>query len=90
MGSDKVIATARDLGVRAPLTEGDPSLALGTSTMTLLELTSAYAAVAANEYPVEPHAFARPERGFFENLWDGPSSCPLRRIRRWSACWRRS
>ena len=66
--------TARDLGVRAPLPEGDPSLALGTSTMTLLELTSAYAAVAANEYPVEPHAFARPERGFFENLWDGPSS----------------
>ena len=74
VGSEKVIATARDLGVRAPLPEGDPSLALGTSTMTLLELTSAYAAVAANEYPVEPHAFARPERGFFENLWDGPSS----------------
>ena len=74
VGSEKVIATARDLGVRSPLPKGDPSLALGTSTMSLLELTSAYAAVAANEYPVEPHAFARPERGFFENLWDGPSS----------------
>ena len=74
VGSEKVIATARDLGVTAPLAEGDPSLALGTSTMSLIELTAAYAAVAANEYPVQPHAFARPERGFFENLWDGPSS----------------
>ncbi|MEX0342134.1 MAG: transglycosylase domain-containing protein, partial [Erythrobacter sp.] len=74
VGSEKVIATARDLGVSSPLANGDPSLALGTSTMSLLELTSAYAAIAANEYPVEPHAFARPERGFFENLWDGPSS----------------
>ncbi len=74
VGSEKVIATARDLGVTSPLAQGDPSLALGTSTMSLLELTSAYAAVAANEYPVEPHAFARPERGFFENLWNGPSS----------------
>ncbi len=74
VGSEKVIATARDLGVTAPLTKGDPSLALGTSTMSLIELTAAYAAVAANEYPVAPHAFARPERGFFENLWDGPSS----------------
>ncbi len=74
IGSAKVIATARDLGVTAPLPEGDPSMALGTSTMSLLELTSAYAAIAANEYPVEPHAFARPERGFFAKLWDGPSS----------------
>ncbi len=74
VGSEKVIATARDLGVSSPLAEGDPSLALGTSTMSLLELTAAYAAVAANEFPVEPHAFARSERGFFENLWDGPSS----------------
>ncbi|MFA6218511.1 MAG: transglycosylase domain-containing protein [Erythrobacter sp.] len=73
VGSEKVIATARDLGVTAPLAKGDPSMALGTHAMTLMELTAAYAAVAANAYPVEPHVFARPERGFFENLWDGPS-----------------
>ncbi len=76
VGSEKVIETARDLGVTSELTKGDPSMALGTSTMSLLELTSAYAAVAANAYPVEPHAFARPERGWFENLVDGPSSLP--------------
>ncbi len=74
VGSDKVIATARDLGVTSPLAKGDPSMALGTGTMTLLELTSAYAAIAANAYPVEPHAFARPEQGWFEKMWDGPSS----------------
>ncbi|MBR2172662.1 transglycosylase domain-containing protein [Sphingopyxis sp.] len=74
VGDDKVIDMARDLGVTAPMAKGDPSLALGTSSMTLLELTAAYAAVAANSYPVEPHAFEADEKGWFENLISGPSS----------------
>jgi penicillin-binding protein 1A len=74
VGDDKVIDMARDLGVTAPMAKGDPSLALGTSSMTLLELTAAYAAVAANSYPVEPHAFETEEKGWFENLISGPSS----------------
>jgi len=73
VGDDKVIDTARDLGVTAPLARGDPSLALGTSSMTLLELTAAYAAVAANSYPVEPHAFEAEDKGWLENLVWGPS-----------------
>ena len=73
VGDEKVIAMARDLGVTAPLPKGDPSLALGTSSMTLIELTAAYAAVAANSYPVEPHAFKADEKGWFENLIWGPS-----------------
>ncbi|TAD83200.1 MAG: penicillin-binding protein [Sphingomonadales bacterium] len=68
VGSDKVIRTARKLGITAPMTEGDPSLALGTSAMTLMELTAAYAGIAANDYPVEPHAFARGEPGWWEWL----------------------
>ncbi len=68
VGSDKVIRTARQLGITAPMTEGDPSLALGTSAMTLMELTAAYAGIAANDYPVEPHAFARGEQGWWEWL----------------------
>jgi len=72
VGSDKVIATARELGVRSPLPEGDPSMALGTSTMTLIELTGAYAGIAANALPVKPHAIAQPEPGFWSKLWDGP------------------
>lgn len=74
VGSDKVIRTARRLGITAPMAEGDPSLALGTSAMTLMELTAAYAGIAANEYPVEPHPFARGERGWWEWLTAGKSS----------------
>ena len=72
VGDDKVIRMARDLGVTAPLAKGDPSLALGTSSMTLLELTAAYAAVAADSYPVVPHAFKEAEPGWFESLFLGP------------------
>ncbi|MFB0613207.1 transglycosylase domain-containing protein [Aurantiacibacter poecillastricola] len=74
VGSKAVIETARDLGVTSPLPEGDPSMALGTSTMSLLELTAAYAGVAANNFPVEPHAFARGEDGWLDWLWDGQGS----------------
>jgi penicillin-binding protein 1A len=76
VGDDDVIATARDLGVRSPLAEGDPSLALGTSTMTLMELTAAYAGVAANAYPVRPTAFVAAEPGWIESWFDGKSSLP--------------
>jgi penicillin-binding protein 1A len=65
---------ARTLGVRSPLDEGDPSLALGTSTMTLMELTAAYAGVAANAFPVRPTAFVGEEEGWFESWFDGKDS----------------
>ena len=68
VGSDKVIRTARSLGITADMAEGDPSLALGTSAMTLMELTAAYAGIAANEYPVEPHAFPRGEQSWWDWL----------------------
>ena len=68
VGSERVIRKARALGITAPMTEGDPSLALGTSVMTLMELTAAYAGIAANEFPVEPHAFPRAEQGWWEWL----------------------
>ena len=74
VGDEAVIGTARSLGVASPLAAGDPSLALGTSTMTLLELTAAYAGVAANEFPVRPHAFAEEEPGWFDWLWDDTES----------------
>ncbi|WP_374471636.1 transglycosylase domain-containing protein [Phenylobacterium sp.] len=55
VGSEEIIRAARDLGVTAPLAPVD-SLPLGTSGVSLLELTSAYAAVAAGAYPVSPTA----------------------------------
>jgi len=51
---------------------------LGTSTMTLLELTSAYAGVAANSFPVEPRAFPAEESGWFDWIFDGKSSMSSR------------
>jgi penicillin-binding protein 1A len=53
VGISQVIAAAHDLGLRARL-EDHPSLALGTSEVTLLDLTSAYAAVRAGKAPVTP------------------------------------
>ncbi|QFT77243.1 transglycosylase domain-containing protein [Erythrobacter sp. THAF29] len=78
VGSKNVIRTARSLGVNSPLPEGDPSLALGTSTMTLLELTAAYAGVAANSFPVEPYAFPKEEQGWWEWLTTPSDSVPTR------------
>jgi len=46
VGRSKVIAMARRLGVTLPM-ESTPSLALGTTELTLFELTSAYASVAS-------------------------------------------
>jgi penicillin-binding protein 1A len=52
-----VIAAARDLGLHARLVN-EPSLALGTSEVSLLDLTAAYAAVRAGIAPVEPWGIA--------------------------------
>ena len=54
VGRQNVIRAARDLGIDSPLIDR-PSLSLGTSGVSLLELTSAYAAIAGGRYPVEPH-----------------------------------
>jgi penicillin-binding protein 1A len=67
LGDKAIIQAARDLGVKSPLA-ADPSLALGTSSLTLLELTAAYAAIAADQYPVEPHALPAATPGLLDRL----------------------
>ncbi|HEY8572015.1 PBP1A family penicillin-binding protein [Phenylobacterium sp.] len=59
-GRERIVDAARDLGVQSPLVN-DATLPLGTSEMTLLELTSAYASVAAGRAPVRPYAFPSPD-----------------------------
>ena len=54
VGIDKVIEVARRTGITSPLTP-TPSLALGTSVVTPLELTGAYAVFANGGYRVEPY-----------------------------------
>ena len=53
VGRGNVIRAARDLGIASPLVD-KPSLSLGTSGLSLLELTAAYAAIAGGRYPVRP------------------------------------
>jgi penicillin-binding protein 1A len=68
VGVRNVIRAARDLGVTSPIAD-EASIALGTSTMSLIELTSAYAAVAAGSYPIRPHGTADAEApGWIERL----------------------
>jgi penicillin-binding protein 1A len=78
VGDDAVIATARDLGVTSPMPRDDPSLPLGTSSMTLLELTAAYAGVAANSFPVAPTAFKAEKADWFDHFFDGRDSLSSR------------
>ena len=67
LGPEKVMQAARDLGIRSPMT-ADPTLALGSSGTTLLELTAAYAGVAANSWPLPPHALTAAEPGMLDWL----------------------
>ena len=53
-GADRVIETARALGISSPL-ERDPALALGASEVTPLEMTSAYASLAAGGRAITPY-----------------------------------
>ncbi len=71
VGRKAVIQAARDLGVTSPLVE-HPSLALGTSGTTLLELTSAYAAVAGNAMPVRAYGLPKAPQGLIASIWNRP------------------
>jgi penicillin-binding protein 1A len=73
LGDKAIIRAARDLGIRSALT-ADPSLALGTSGVTLTELTAAFAGVAVNSWPVSPHAIRAEEPGFFGQIFSGKRS----------------
>jgi len=72
VGRHNVIRAARDLGITTPL-RPEPTLALGTANVSLLEMTSAYAAVAAGHYPVRPFGLAR-EDGWFSGWWGSGQS----------------
>ena len=67
-GVAAVIKAARDLGISTPL-PNEATIALGTANVSLLELTAAYAAFAANGYPVRPHGLDEPsEKNWLDAL----------------------
>ena len=69
VGPEAVVRAAQDLGIQSPL-PAEPSIALGTSGVSLLELTSAYAAVAGGQYPVRPYGL--PDQARQRALADAP------------------
>ncbi|MFM9827166.1 MAG: transglycosylase domain-containing protein [Sphingomonas sp.] len=74
VGVAAVIRAARDLGISTPL-PSEATIALGTANVSLLELTGAYAAVAANAYPVQARGLeAAEDRGWFSVLTGRSSS----------------
>jgi 1A family penicillin-binding protein len=62
VGADKVIDTARKLGITSPL-KPLPSLALGTFPVSPLEMASAFSVIAGQGVRVEPTAILRIEDG---------------------------
>jgi penicillin-binding protein 1A len=83
VGLDEVITAARDLGLEAPLQQ-TPSVALGSSEVSLLDLTGAYASVRAGVTPIEPWgiaAFGTGEQSQFFKL--GPLVKPQRSLKRY-------
>ena len=62
VGVRNVVAAARRLGITSPL-EANASLALGTSEVTPLELTAAYAAFANGGYRVSPYMVTQVDIG---------------------------
>jgi len=58
VGPQAIVDTARRMGINSPLAP-NPSIALGTSEVTLLELTGAYAPFANGGHAVMPHVIQR-------------------------------
>jgi len=55
IGGKKISSTARQLGITSKIDYNDPTIALGTTELTLLELVSAYATVANDGRAVIPY-----------------------------------
>ncbi len=79
VGTKKTIEVANRLGIRSDLRDG-PALALGTSEVTLLELTGAYATLASGGFRLEPHIIERVRTGRGVVLYQRPVRVPVRVI----------
>ncbi|KPF74683.1 hypothetical protein IP88_07750 [alpha proteobacterium AAP81b] len=67
LGTQKVIDQARRLGLKEKISTW-PAMALGTSPITLLDMTAAYAAVASGVRPVEPTGLKPGQPGLIKSI----------------------
>ncbi len=79
VGRDNVVRVARRLGVRSRM-DGEPTLALGTTVVTPLELTAAYVPFANGGVAVTPYGVRRIRTRSGRILWERASPDPRRAI----------
>lgn len=78
VGVRNVIRAARDLGISTPIAN-EATIGLGTSEVSLLELTAAFAGVAEGRYPVQAHGLRNVvDRSWYQALTDGQRTMPGR------------
>ncbi|GGD96726.1 penicillin-binding protein [Aureimonas endophytica] len=75
VGPKAVIDTATRMGVKTPLVD-NASIALGTSEVTLAELTSAFAPFANGGYQASPHLINRVTDASGKVLYERPAGVP--------------
>lgn len=74
VGDKAIIKVAKDLGISAKIAKNDPTIALGTSEINLLELTSAYGAIANDGAVVIPYCIKQIEGEMGKILYQRQSS----------------
>jgi len=79
VGPGAVVQTAQRLGITSPL-HADPSIALGTSEVTPLELVGAYATFANGGFGVEPYAISEVKTADGKLIFNRTASSGLDRI----------
>lgn len=73
VGPRRVVEAAQQLGIESKL-EPAPSVALGTSVTTLLEMTAAFAGIAGNRFPVTPRGLPKERDSLLDKLAGGQRS----------------
>jgi penicillin-binding protein 1A len=79
VGPEGVVSTAHRLGITSQL-QPNPSIALGTSEVSLLELTDAYVPFANNGYAVTPYVVTEIKSVGGKVLYERPKSKPTQVI----------
>ncbi len=79
VGPEAVVQTAKRMGINSPLA-ANPSIALGTSEVTLLELTGAYAPFSNGGYTVLPFVIERVRTPQGDLLFERSDTEPTRVI----------
>lgn len=74
VGSDFVKSIARKCGITSKIKDNDPTIFLGTTAVSLLEITSAYATIANDGKPVMPYAINNIEGSLGNQIYKLESS----------------